>query len=62
MEYNLTSSDSGPLGAYGRAMLQHRSTLKQNLASRLERAKAQGDQRLIALLQEELRQLNLADG
>jgi hypothetical protein len=61
MEFNLSSSDSGFLGAYGRAMLQHQSNLKKNLAHRLERARAQGDQKLITLLQEELKQLNLAD-
>lgn len=61
MESNIAAYHADFLGPYGRAKLQHKHNLKGNISRRLELAKQQGDQHLIGLLKQELRQLGLTD-
>lgn len=53
--------ESSALGPYGMAKLQHKHNLKRNIETRLEIARLQGNQQLIGLLYEELKQLKLSD-
>jgi hypothetical protein len=61
MQMNTPASSFSTLGPYGKAKLQHIKNLKQSTENRLKLAKLQGNEQLINLLYEELKQLELVD-